>query len=165
MGMDVETYTTPTDPATGTRTINPVPVNFAADYRVVSEKPGEVVLTNISAPLGSPQSVRISFSEIADVFKGTPVEVPAEADSLNARQKAGMSLLVQVTGCAVSGEVQQFPYSAHLVLKLPYGPEPGYADVIDLVELLLGTLYETGLTTAETRLDSLMHGSLTPPDL
>jgi len=160
---------TATSPATDTRdTIIPEPLNFAADYRVLKEAGGEVVLTNINCPLTNPETIRIAFSEIADVFKGAAIEPSGDTMSSMGSQawRKGASILVQMNGVGVaSADSALFPYSAHLVLKIPYGADPEADDVVAIVNRLLGSLYDTGSDDPTARLDALLRGVLTPADL
>jgi len=128
----------------------------------VRELPTEVVLTNINAPVGQPERLRIAFTDIADVFKGTDVEAPLS--SVNGSVNKGCSVLVQMTGVGSDGTAL-YPYSAHLVLKVPYGPAPTAANVITMLQRLLGSLYATSATSPSTRLDSLIRGALAPVEL
>lgn len=157
---------TATSPATGTRTVNPQPINFGADWRVISEKPGEIVLTNINASLEAPETIRFAFSEIADVFKTAGMEPSVtDGDSMPASKK-GVSVLAQLNTIVVDSSGTRYPAAAHMVLKLPAGAEPeGGSDVLSIIARLLGALYETSATTVDNRMGALIHGALVPVDL
>lgn len=166
MSFDTNYSNTPTVPVTPARTADaPQPINFGEDFRVLREAPGEVVLTNIHAPIQNPETIRIAFSEIADVFKGTSIEANTDAVNMNSGMKRGCSILTQMTGVGVDANGVRFPYSAHLVLKIPYGPEPTWTSVAQVISRLMGSMYDTGEATIETRMDGLLRGVLTPPDL
>lgn len=154
---------TDTVPVTGIRAISPHPINFGADWRVVSESASEVILTNIGNPLDSPEQIRIAWSEIPDVFKGTKYVAPT------AVKTKGTSVLIQLTGGLKSSDdpVQTiFPYSAHLVLKVPNGPsDMDAAGINNILSHLLGTLYDTKATEPDSRIESILHGALTPPEI
>lgn len=154
---------TATVPAT-VRTLVPSPINYGEDFRVISEAPGEVILGAIAAPLARPETLRIAYSEIADVFKGTKIT----NNLLATGQKGGISLLVQLNSSIADDNAAIFPISAHLVIKYPNGvmtPESETDNVRELVEHLLGHLYETGETSPASRIASMLRGSLTPVEL
>lgn len=160
---------TATSPATGARTtIVPAAVNFNADWRVVSESSNEVILTHItSTPQASPLQLRIAYSEIADVFKGTKIEKTGTVENPNPTAR-GVSVLVQLTGGMIGaalGQTQYFPFSCHLVLKLPVAPDVDADCIESILNLLLGTLYDTKATVPDSRLLSMLRGATTPTDL
>lgn len=162
MSFTVGNSNTATSPVTGARSLVPEPINFGADFRVVKESANEVVLANLVAPLGQPEKIRIAWTEVPDVFKGSDLDPPST--STNGALKKGCSILVQMTGVGSDGSAL-YPYSAHLVLKVPYGPSTSAANIITMVQRLLGTLYATQATTPNTRLESLMRGAITPTEL
>lgn len=164
MSLTLSYANTPTTPVTE-REFAPDPLNFGADYRVLREGANEVVLTNISAPLNDPETIRVAFTEIADVFKGTSVEPTSSAIPDNVAMKRGCSLLVQMNGVGADTNGARFPYSAHLVLKVPYGPDPEAADIEKILQRLIGTLYSTGDEEMTSRVDSLLRGALAPSEL
>jgi len=163
-GLLIGYTNTATSPATTGRGLDPDPINFGVDWRVTSESAGEVVLTNINAPLNEPEQIRIAWSEIADVFKGTKVG-PGD---LSADSRSGTSVLVQLTGVGRSqndSDEPLYPYSCHLVLKLPNAPAPTVENVLFMIERLLGTLYDTGEVDPDSRIASLLRGAITPVEL
>lgn len=166
MSLTVFNTNTATSPATGTRTINPPPINFGSDFRVASESANEVILSNILTPINAPETIRIAISEVNDVFKGTRVTKldSNEGQTPNAR---GVSLLVQLNGTGEDSNATgvYYPWSANIVLKVPVGPAPGESDVIAMLTRLLGTLYDTSATSMNTRIASMVRGALAPKEL
>jgi hypothetical protein len=157
---------TATTPATGTRILNPAPINFGADYRIISESPSEVILTNLTSPAGAPETVRIAFSDVTDIFKGSKLASTSQTiDSTVDRR--GLSLLVQINGSLLNGSDPQtlFPYSANIVLKLPLGCNPDDTTVGEILPRLLGHLYGTKDTTISSRINALVRGALAPVEL
>lgn len=140
-------------------------VNFGADFKVKSDEPGEVILTNLTSPVVYPEKMRISASDVANVYTGSSIE-----PSLYAPTKRGTSLLVQlteiwkVTDTAVPEMEIALPVSAHIVIKVPNHELVTPAAVETLVGRLISGLYETGSTTP-TRLTALLRGSLKPSDI
>lgn len=140
-------------------------VNFGADFRIKSDVPNELVLTNLTSPMDRPERFRVAFNEIANVYSGSGIDPTCYAPS-----KKGVSVLVQVTGIySVTDTVDSsyrvdLPISAHIVLKVPANENI----TADMIQTMLGRVvsgaYETGSETV-SRIQSLLRGSLTPSDL
>lgn len=159
----------PTNPVTGDRGENmvPAPIN-GADYRIIKDEPGEAVLINTSAssPVTYPEKVRIAVNEIPDVFKGSDIEAGLQQSGMIVPgSKKGLSILIQTTGAMLDSGNALFPYSAHLVMKLPKIVDLDASNVVTIVERLLGQLFETGEDNATNRLDSLLRGAVKPAGL
>lgn len=158
---------TATNPVTADRNIAANKLNFNANYRVVSEAANEVVLANLSAPLDAPETIRVAWSDITDIYKGTKVCAPTQTDG-NTISLRGVSILLQVNGAVYdtgTGTGIYFPYSAHLVLKVPVGLTITGSVILSMLGVLMGSLFETGDADVTDRVASLLRGSLAPPDL
>lgn len=165
MATTVFNTNTATDPATPSRELTPAPLNYGADYRVVSEKQNELVLANIQTSLTEPEKIRIAFAEIKDIFSGTGID-PAQAfQSPNTEMSRGCSILVQLTTVFKDTNGARFPVSAHLVLKVPYGAQPTTDNIKTVLVRLLGALYEQGDLDLANRLNGLLRGAITPAQL
>lgn len=140
-----------------------VPVlNFPIDYRLKSDSPKEVILSNITSPLDQPESIRYGYSDIANIYANAGLNSDQVIGSKN-----GMSILTQLnttlkitddTGATVLGYL---PISAHVVLKVP---KSGYIteDILKSVtSRLIGTLYSDGKSNVMT----LLRGAITPKGL
>lgn len=156
---------TPVDGVTAL-TLDRAILNYDADFRVKSNDAGkEVVLTNLTSPIDRPEKIRISFSEITNVYNGSGVD-----PSVSAPTKRGVSLLIQLTNVmSVSDSVDpdyriDLPLSAHLVVKVPSSEHVTGAVIEDLIGRLLSGLFDTG-STSTARLESILRGSLLPSDL
>lgn len=139
-------------------------LNFAKDFKVKSEEPGEILLTNLTSPVVYPEKIRISVSDVANVYNGSSVE-----PSLFAPTKKGTSLLVQVTEIfkvtdSVTSQEVALPVSVHFVVKVPNHELVTPTIVEDLIGRALSCLYDTGVSTT-TRLTALLRGSLKPSDI
>lgn len=141
-------------------------LNIGSNFRVKSNQPGkEVVLTNISSPVDRPEKIRIAYSDVSNVYNGTDIDA-----SVYAPTKRGVSILAQVTETiSVSDDVDadyrvDLPVSYHLVIKVPASEFITAADVEIGLGRLLSGLFDTGATSA-TRLESILRGSLVPPEL
>lgn len=140
-------------------------VNFGADFKVKSDEPDEVVVTNLTSPVSFPEKFRFGASEVADVYKGAGIE-----PSLYAPSRRGVSILGQVTEVwtvtdSVDASYQvALPVSAHLVIKVPQSDQITPAMVQALVGRLVSGLYETGSETT-TRIQAMLRGALKPSDV
>lgn len=140
-------------------------LNFGADFKVKSDEPGEVILTNLTSPVIYPEKMRISTSDVSNVYSGSSIEA-----SLYSPTKRGTSVLIQMTeiwkvtdDTDTSYEVA-LPVSAHLVIKVPNHELVTPEAVQTLVGRLISGLYDSG-STQTTRLSALLRGSLKPSDI
>jgi len=137
-------------------------LNFGENFRVKSEKAGEVVIANLTSPLDRPEHIRFATSDIRDIYSSTDID-----PSVFAPSKRGVSLLAQLTdtlSVTDSSEADfrvDLPISAHLVVKVP-ASEYITAEIVEsLVARLISSLYETG-SDELVRIDSMLRGSLSP---
>lgn len=140
-------------------------LNFGANFRVKSEKPGEIVLANISSPVDRVEKIRIAYSEVANIYTGTGIEA-----SLSSPSKKGVSILVQITEVlSVSDSVDadyriDLPVSYHFVIKVPASEYITANVVLTGIGRLMSVLFDTGVSST-SRLEGLLRGSLTPSDI
>lgn len=140
-------------------------VNYGADFRTVSDAPGELVITNITSPTDRPEAFRFGYSSVADVYKGTSID-----PSVFAPSRKGISLLVQLTDTysvtdTTDAEFRvDLPISTHLVIKVPSSEYLTTAMIQTQIGRLVSGIFETG-SEELTRLQALLRGSLKPSDL
>jgi hypothetical protein len=140
-------------------------LNFKADFRVKSNQPNEMVLTNITSPVDRAEQIRVAYSNIANIYSGTSIE-----PSLCAPTKRGVSLLCQVTDIiSVTDNTDpdyriDLPVSYHLVIKIPANENLTTTLIQEGLGRMVSGIFETG-STALTRLEALIRGSLVPSDL
>lgn len=140
-------------------------LNFSKDFRVKSDTGKEVVLVNTTSPLGAIEKIRISYSDVANVYSGTGIDA-----SIMAPTKQGVSILAQVTDViSVTDDTNadyriDLPISCHLVVKIPASEHISASDVQARIGRLLSSLFDTGVSTT-TRLEAILRGSLVPSDV
>jgi len=140
-------------------------LNFAADFRVKSNQPNEVVLANITSPIDRTEQIRVAFNNITNVYTGTSIE-----PSLAAPTKRGISVLCQVTDIiSVTDDTDpdyriDLPVSYHLVIKIPANENLTTTMIQQGLGRMISGIFDTGSETL-TRLEALIRGSLTPTDL
>lgn len=141
------------------------PVNTGIDFAVQSNKPGEVVLVNITSPADRVEKFRFGFTDVADIYKGSGIDPAYYGPS-----RKGVSVVVQLTEVQrISDSIDvkynvDLPISCHLVIKVPSNEFITAAVVETAIKRMLSGLYPKGATTL-TRLTSLLRGSLVPPEL
>lgn len=141
-------------------------VNFGADFRIQKSTTSDLMLSNMTSPLGYPEKVRFAASEVADIYSGTTVD-----RALYAPSRKGVSFLCQLTDTySVTDDTDAayevaLPMEAHLVCKVPANANITAAMVKTFISRLLATLFETDDTSMESRVDALLHMSLEPTDL
>lgn len=140
-------------------------VNYKADWRVKNQAADEAKLINITSPVPYPETMRISVSDVADVYKNSGVEIAAQGPT-----KRGKSILVQlnenwtVTDSTDPTFSNTLPVQAHMVIKVPNSDVITPDMVLALVGRVVSGLYETG-SVSPTRLAAMLRGSLLPSDL
>lgn len=140
-------------------------LNFNKDFRIKSNQPGEATLVNLTSPVDRVEQIRVAFSNIANIYNGSSIEA-----SLAAPTKRGVSVLCQVTDViSITDDTDadyriDLPVSYHLVIKIPVNENLTSALIQEGVGRMVSILFDTG-STALTRIQSLMRGSLIPSDL
>lgn len=141
-------------------------VNFGADFRIQKQSTNDIILANMTSPLGCPEKIRFAASEVADVYSGTSVD-----RALYAPSRKGISFLCQLTDTfTVSDSTDPtyevaLPMEAHLVCKVPSNSNITAQMVVTTLSRLVATLFETADSTMLDRVDALLHMSLEPTDL
>lgn len=137
-------------------------LNFPADFRVKSEQPQEVVLTNLTCPTDRPERIRLAISDVADIYRGSAIDA-----NLYTPSRKGVSLVCAITDVLNMSDSSDttyqaaVPISAHIVIKIPNNSLITGTVVKTLVGRLCDTLFSTGVVDT-ARLDALIRGSLKP---
>lgn len=140
-------------------------LNFAADFKVKSNVPGEAIITNLTSPIASPEQFRFAASEIKDVYKNTGIDPTMYASS-----RRGVNLLVQmtdtltVTDSVDTSYIIQLPFESHIVMKVPAHELVTEAVVLAMLGRVVSGFFDTGVDTTG-RLKAMVRGSLLPSDL
>lgn len=150
-------------PISGVEMKLPIPaVNFDANFRMTKNDPRELIVTNLTSPLGLAEKFRWSFSDVANVYSGTDI-----SPALRSQLSQGVSVLCQLTEnwTVTSSEDPSYevvlPVSAHVVLKLPVNNAISGDNILTLVERLISGIMPKGEIGSE-RLAALVRGSLSP---
>lgn len=134
-------------------------------FAEVTRKDRDIVITNSESPIDRPETMRFALSNINNVYNGSGIE-----PSYYAVNKTGKSLLLQVNDILTFTDANQadlredYPITAHLVVKFPTNVNVDATVIMTTVNRLLATAYATGVTT-NTRLEALIRGALAPSNL
>lgn len=158
-----------------TETPQEFPIRLNPDkYAYITQRAGEVVLTNLASPLGRPEKVRVAIENIADVYKGTDISPAFETQN-----KSGKSLVLQVTNsftktytdgvssCCCGDNEQVLPLATHIVWKYPDDADVTVDMLQEELERLISTLdrpNSSGNVDIKTTLASLMRGGVSAID-
>lgn len=152
--------------ATGVTSVN-LPIaayDYPVVFRSLIEKPGEIILTNLSAPVDRPERLRVAHEVKKDVYKGTGVNPAYMPPSLE-----GINLLLQQTAIfsLVDSANPSFridlPVQGHFVLKMPANQYITSDIQKEIVGRALGQLWDPNAgESGEWRFVTLMRGSLKP---
>lgn len=139
--------------------------DFAGNFSVKSNVPGEAKIVNMTTPIDRPEALRFAYSEVSDVYNNTSID-----PSVYASSRKGVQLLVQLTDVySLTDDVDpeyrvDLPVSAHLVIKVPACEYISDSDILDLTNRLIGGLYD-GQVVNSTRIQALLRGSLVPASM
>lgn len=139
-------------------------LNFGVDFAEKQRLSGESKIVNITSSNDCPEQIRIAYSEVKDVYKGSNIDASHKAPS-----SKGFSLVTQLTEVgrvteSATGEIYDLPFSVHLVIKAPNDALVTATVIETMITRLLSSLYGENVTTT-TRLSQLMKGAVTPPEL
>lgn len=141
------------------------PLNFAEDFRVLSTRPGEATITNITSPSDRPEKIRFASNPISNIYQQTGVSPERFGPT-----KTGRSVLVQLTdvmsvqSAGSEEDLYQLPISMHLVMRVPNSEHITDEVILTQLSRLFGALYDTGVDNTQ-RLKGLVRGSLLPRDV
>lgn len=147
------------------KTLTLAPINFGVDWRVSSQSPNEVILTDLTAPLDQPETIRLAFTPVADIYKNTGIEMSNRLAS-----KAGVSIVCQHNSVMKITESTDptynvlVPMKEHIVLVVPVSAAVTPEQIITNICRMTAGLFETGQNST-TRLKGILRGSLVPSDL
>lgn len=152
----------PTSTVNVTLTV-PVP-NWESDYRPAVDKAGEAQLVSISSPLDAAADYTFKSSIIPNIYKGSGT-IPV---GLRDGNSTGVKLLCQkneiwsITDSNDATYKVNKPVSAHLVLNIPNDGLITTTNVTDLINRMIGGLYETVDSSGTSRLAAMLRQALMP---
>lgn len=139
-----------------------VPYMVTADYAVSTNTANRCVLTNMTSPLGLPNTVEIQDQEIADVYKSTAID-----RALWAPTRRGRAFYIRNTETWTQEDPDDpnaarwaFPMGCSIRCTVTNNDLVSETEVIQLVLRTLGKLYPGGTAA----IAKLLRGALNPKD-
>lgn len=135
-------------------------LNFGEDLEILSEQPGEIVYTNVTAPTDQPEVIRLARRQIANIYTGTSIDPSAYLPT-----RRGVHLLGEVRQTWVETDSVDSAYRRFMPLRVTIGiSAPAYgniasSDVMDLVHRAAASLYSRGDDT-DAGMARLLRGVL-----
>lgn len=136
--------------------------DFSVKPSANGQKGASCVLTNMTSPIGSPETVEYQYQEIADVYANTGID-----RALCTPSKRGVAFFVKVQETWTARDASDaaapqysLPVTATLRVKLPANGLIATADVQTLVKRLITALYPDN----SEFMTELVRGSLNPKD-
>lgn len=154
-----------TDSVSAPKSINIPDLSYGKDFAVSKEEPSETAIVNITTPVDQTESIRFAITTIGNVYKDTGIDPAFYGASTK-----GFSLVAQVSDVMRVQDTenpafcQDFPVSAHIVIKAPKSQYLSADNLMKVVNRAVASLYATG-STGTTRLNELVRGALTPSEL
>lgn len=140
-------------------TLTSDPLNFDADFRIIDEGPGKVVMTDVTSPLDQPATLRVAQQSKPNVYAGSSIDPSAYIAN-----KRGTDTIVEVrevwsiTDDTDPTFLQLVPVRAAISLTLP-STNLVTADAVEqLVMRTVMSLYTQGAATMDAGLGNLLHG-------
>jgi len=139
--------------------------NFGEDFRVLSDVPGELILTNITTPVDMPETIRIAQKRLANVYSASDIDA-----SNYPSDKSGTTTLVEsrfVVAIEDSTEplLRKFiPVKVGFTLITPNDGDVPNSAIRTLIERSIGNLFETH-DASDGYLNSIRHGVLSKKDM
>jgi hypothetical protein len=141
-------------------------VNFGADFRIASSEPDELVLTNLTSPLGFAEVARIQTKPLNDIYANTTVDKALYAASRKGRQiYINLADILRATDSSDASFEMALPLSGSLLVKFPQNPLITQSIIVTFIERMIGLLFETDDVSMSPRIQALIRGSLKPKDL
>jgi hypothetical protein len=132
-------------------------------YAVVSDNGNECRITDISAGLETPRTVRYAAQDVANIYSGTDIDPSAYAPVRRGKSVViQTSLNVKVTDSNDPAFLVLLPVQIHTVVKTPI---TDYLSSSDLNAILRNHFGDIITKNDEDRLPRMLRGALKPSEL
>lgn len=148
-----------------TAVTHPVQVlNFVADFATIEDVPGQVTITDITAPADRPSKIRIAQRERTNVYAGTSID-----SGVFLPNKRGTDTLVEVTevwegtDTVLTDVLYHFPVRCAVSFTVPATEYVTSTEVSALIARTLAAalkVQDADGTADLSGLEALLHGSL-----
>lgn len=140
--------------------IQPATINYSADFAKKTADASSVVIANLTSPLDRIETIRYAAQRVSNIYSGANIE-PGYYSPV----KSGMSILIQdntVLTDEVDGVRVDYPFSAHIVMRVPLSAVVTESVLNAVINRLIGACYEQSGTTPAPRLNKLIRGAVLP---
>lgn len=135
------------------------PVNFAADFRVIEDVPGKLVMADITSSLDQPSTLRIAQQSKANIYAGTTIDPSAFlANRRGTETIVDMRETWAITDSGDPAFLQLAPARAAIMLSLPTSSLITADAVMRLVNRAVASLFAQGDATPADGVNALLHG-------
>lgn len=151
-----------TDTLATPKNISVPDLDYAVDYKKVTDEPSEAVIANITGPdLLSHENIRFARSDVSDVYQGVSIDT-----SMKFPNRRGVQVMAELSTIyravnSVSGNEYDLPCKGRLVLRVPAASCVTTTLVADLLMRTISAAFATGGTN-DQRIMDLIVGSLIP---
>lgn len=166
MAKSIATGCTDTAFSGSTTLTVPIPgLNWTTDYRMLVNNPGEVIATNVTAPVDQPELVRFSQRAKTNMYQGSDIDPSAYLPIKN-----GTSTLCELRQTWAETDSGDAAYKklmtprCAITLDLPSYGNITAAMVLALVERTVALMFEKGVVTS-TGVNAIQRGVLKKVDL
>jgi hypothetical protein len=152
-----------------TPVVNPAALTFATDWTKGASENGTAssqVIENVTCPLDTGESALFARKPMANVYANTTVDKALWAPTTKGwKLTVSLKSTPYVTDTDDATFKQALPIWTQLQITFPANSAITDDVLKNEIGRMLGLLYETGDTTMNNRIKSLMRGGLTPKDL
>lgn len=134
------------------------PLNWGADFKVLSNVPGEVVATNLTSPVDQAETFRWSQKLVPNVYSGTDIDPTAYLPS-----RRGTSTLIELRGTWVETDSvdpmyrKAMPFRCGIVIAVPSYGNITATMVLNALKRTVSAAFEQGVST-DSGINALQHG-------
>lgn len=149
------------DPASMTKKNLGIDTIVPTAYAVISDEPELAVETNLSSPMGRPETFEFGRRLVKDIYAANSIELAYRSPA-----KAGIKVLINwastasLTNSADPTFRQDFPVSVRTTVTVPASDYITGEDVLALLQHQIGGIFATGTDVTSARLTKLLRGAL-----
>lgn len=149
---------TPVDGVTAVTFAVP-PLNYDADFRLVEDEPGRVLMTDLTSPQDQPSTLRITQTSRANIYAGTSID-----PSVFLASRRGLDTYLEVREIWSESDSEDSTYLRHVPVRfaismtLPESAIVTPAAVERLAARAVAALFAQGDATIDDGVSALLHG-------
>ncbi|DAD51167.1 coat protein [ssRNA phage SRR7976324_1] len=133
------------------------PLNFDADFRILEDEPGRVVMADVTSPYSQLSTIRIAQSSKPNVYAGTSIDPTAFLAN-----RRGTDTILEVrevwSDPLDATGPKLMPVRCAVTLSLPTCDAITASDVQALIARAVALAFRQGEATATNGINDLLHG-------